>query len=95
MQTDYTENYKVIVIGGGQAGLSMGYYLAKSGIPYIILDASERVGDPGVNAGILSVYLLRRDTILSRECPFPPRGIHFRQRMKWPITCSNMRNILV
>ncbi len=45
MQTDHIEKYKVIVIGGGQAGLSMGYYLSKYRIPFIILDASERVGD--------------------------------------------------
>ncbi len=34
-----------IVIGGGQAGLSVGYHLAKRGIPFRILDASERIGD--------------------------------------------------
>ncbi|HSD64051.1 MAG TPA: NAD(P)/FAD-dependent oxidoreductase [Ignavibacteriaceae bacterium] len=37
--------YKVIVIGAGQAGLSVGYYLSKAGIPFLILDANERVGD--------------------------------------------------
>ena len=34
-----------IVIGGGQAGLAVGYHLAKRGIPFMILDASQRVGD--------------------------------------------------
>lgn len=34
-----------IVIGGGQAGLSVGYYLAKRGLPFLILDANARVGD--------------------------------------------------
>lgn len=38
-------NYKVIVIGAGQAGLSVGYYLKKNNIPFIMLDAGERVGD--------------------------------------------------
>jgi putative flavoprotein involved in K+ transport len=37
--------FKVIVIGAGQAGLSVGYYLKKNNIPFIILDAGERVGD--------------------------------------------------
>jgi len=37
--------YSVIIIGGGQAGLATGYYLSKAGIRFIILDASERVGD--------------------------------------------------
>ena len=40
-----SENFKVIVIGAGQAGLSVGYYLQKLNIPFIILDANERIGD--------------------------------------------------
>jgi putative flavoprotein involved in K+ transport len=40
-----TERFKVIVIGGGQAGLSVGYYLSKSNLSFVILDASKRVGD--------------------------------------------------
>src|SRR5262245_29335415 len=39
------DRYDVIVIGGGQAGLSVGYYLKKSGLRFLILDAAERVGD--------------------------------------------------
>ena len=39
------EKFKVIVIGGGQAGLSVGYYLKKYNIPFVILDASEKIGD--------------------------------------------------
>lgn len=39
------ENYKVAVIGAGQAGLSVGYFLKKNNIPFIILDVNERVGD--------------------------------------------------
>ncbi|HJW13090.1 MAG TPA: FAD-dependent oxidoreductase [Thermoanaerobaculia bacterium] len=40
-----TERLDVVVIGGGQAGLSVGYYLARSGSRFVILDANERVGD--------------------------------------------------
>jgi putative flavoprotein involved in K+ transport len=40
-----TDRYKIIVIGGGQAGLAMGYYLLQTGFPFIILDACERIGD--------------------------------------------------
>jgi putative flavoprotein involved in K+ transport len=36
---------EVIVIGGGQAGLAMGYHLAERGIGFVILDAAEHVGD--------------------------------------------------
>ncbi len=35
----------VIVIGGGQAGLSVGYHLAKKGVRFLILDAQARTGD--------------------------------------------------
>ena len=34
-----------VVIGGGQAGLATGYYLAKLGVSFQILDAKRRVGD--------------------------------------------------
>ena len=34
-----------IVIGGGQAGLVVGYYLARQKIPFLILDASKHTGD--------------------------------------------------
>jgi putative flavoprotein involved in K+ transport len=40
-----TKNYDTIVIGGGQAGLAAGYYLRQRGIDFVILDASERIGD--------------------------------------------------
>ena len=40
-----SENLKVIVIGAGQAGLSVGYYLKKLNIPFTMLDANERIGD--------------------------------------------------
>ena len=42
---DVRETFHTIVIGGGQAGLSVGYYLARQGRPFVILDASPRVGD--------------------------------------------------
>jgi len=40
-----TERYDTVIIGGGQAGLATGYHLAKEGRDFVILDASERVGD--------------------------------------------------
>jgi putative flavoprotein involved in K+ transport len=39
------ERVETLVIGGGQAGLSVGYQLARRGLPFLILDADERVGD--------------------------------------------------
>ena len=34
-----------VIIGAGQAGLSVGYHLARRGAPFLILDANQRVGD--------------------------------------------------
>jgi len=42
---DNTQRIQTLVIGGGQAGLSVGYHLAKRGLPFLILDANERIGD--------------------------------------------------
>ena len=36
---------ETVIIGGGQAGLTAGYHLAKRRRPFVILDANERVGD--------------------------------------------------
>ena len=35
----------IVIIGGGQAGLSTGYHLAQRGLPFVILEANQRVGD--------------------------------------------------
>ncbi len=34
-----------IVIGGSQAGLAVGYFLKKRGLPFVILDENDRIGD--------------------------------------------------
>jgi putative flavoprotein involved in K+ transport len=39
------EAFDVIVVGAGQAGLSVGYHLGRLGLRFVILDAGERVGD--------------------------------------------------
>ena len=44
-QNPSPETFHTIVIGGGQAGLSVGYYLASQGRSFAILDANQRVGD--------------------------------------------------
>lgn len=38
------EEFETIVIGGGQAGLSIGYYLKQHGQRFVILDANARIG---------------------------------------------------
>jgi putative flavoprotein involved in K+ transport len=37
--------FDTVVVGGGQAGLAMGHYLAELGRDFVILDAAARVGD--------------------------------------------------
>jgi putative flavoprotein involved in K+ transport len=39
------EYVETLVVGGGQAGLSVGYHLARRGLPFMILEANERIGD--------------------------------------------------
>ncbi|MGA6183496.1 FAD-dependent oxidoreductase, partial [Stenotrophomonas sp. NPDC077421] len=38
------DNVDVVVIGGGQAGLSAGYFLRRSRLSYVILDAETSPG---------------------------------------------------
>ena len=40
-----SEYFETVIIGGGQAGLSVGYHLARRGRRFVILDANERIGD--------------------------------------------------
>ena len=37
--------YDVIIIGAGQAGLSMGYYLQQTNLSFLILDKGEKIGE--------------------------------------------------
>ena len=39
-----SEQVEVVVIGAGRQGLSVGYFLARHGVPFVILDANARVG---------------------------------------------------
>jgi putative flavoprotein involved in K+ transport len=40
------EHIETVIIGGGQAGLSVGYHLARRDRRFVILDANQRIGDP-------------------------------------------------
>lgn len=37
-------SYDVIIIGGGQAGLAMGYFLKKSGLSFLIVEKETSIG---------------------------------------------------
>ena len=45
MGGDGVERFGTLVVGGGQAGLAVGYHLAQAGRSFAILDANGRVGD--------------------------------------------------
>ncbi len=38
------QRFDTVVVGGGQAGLAVGYYLARQGRDFVILDANDRIG---------------------------------------------------
>ena len=40
-----TERVQIVVIGGGQSGLSVGYCLQRAGLSFVILEANAHVGD--------------------------------------------------
>ena len=39
------DHYDVVVVGAGQAGIAMGYYLKQEGLSFVLLDSNDRVGD--------------------------------------------------
>ncbi len=45
MNNRVSERVQVVVIGAGQAGLSVGYCLAQRGLSFVILEANARIGD--------------------------------------------------
>ena len=44
-QASVAESIPTVIIGGGQAGLAMGYHLQRQGEQFVILDAQPRIGD--------------------------------------------------
>ncbi|WP_243355233.1 flavin-containing monooxygenase [Bacillus litorisediminis] len=39
------KNFDVVVVGAGQAGIAMGYYLKEAGLSFLLLDANSQIGD--------------------------------------------------
>jgi protoporphyrinogen oxidase len=37
-------NPQITILGGGSAGLVVGYWAGKAGIPFVLVEASDRVG---------------------------------------------------
>jgi len=80
--TSTVERTETIIVGGGQAGLATGYHLSRLGLPFMILDASEHIGDSW-RARWQSMRLFtpaRRDGLPGR--PFPAGKHSFPTRVE-------------
>jgi putative flavoprotein involved in K+ transport len=68
------ERHETVIIGGGQAGLAVGYHLKKRQRPFVILDANERVGDSWRKRwSSLRLYSpARADGLPGMDFPAPP-----------------------
>jgi putative flavoprotein involved in K+ transport len=72
-----TQKVHTLVVGAGQAGLSVGYFLARRGISFVILDTNRRVGDSWRNRwDSLRLFTPARYSGLA-GLPFPARGSAF------------------
>ena len=69
-----TERIDTVVIGAGQSGLSVGYHLAGSGVPFVILEANDRVGDTWRRRwDSLKLFTPARfDGLVGKPFPAPP-----------------------
>lgn len=69
-----TERVQVVVIGGGQAGLSVGYCLAQRGLSFVILEANPRIGDSWRNRwDSLRLFTpAKYDGLIGLPFPAPP-----------------------
>lgn len=71
------ERVQTLIIGGGQAGLSVGYHLQRRGLPFLILDAHSRIGDAWrMRWDSLRLFTPARYDGLA-GLPFPARGDSF------------------
>ena len=80
---DGREYVETQVIGGGQAGLAMGYQLSRRDLPYKIIDANERVGDAWRNRwDSLRLFTPNRLNRLP-GMPFPGYHWGFASKNEW------------
>jgi len=85
------ERYDTVIVGGGQAGLSVGYHLKKEGRSFVILDAGEQIGDSWRKRwDSLRLYSPAFKDGLP-GMPFPARKTAYRRRMRWVATWRRTR----
>ena len=78
-----TGRFDVLVIGAGQAGLSVGYYLAGTGLRFLILDGNPRIGDAWRNRwDSLRLFTpARYDGLAGMPFPAPPHSFPTKDEM--------------
>jgi putative flavoprotein involved in K+ transport len=77
------ERLDVLVIGGGQAGLSVGYHLRRRGLRFVILDASARIGDAWRNRwdSLRLFSPAKLDGLDGMRFPAPPNSFPTKDQM--------------
>ena len=77
------ERIQTVVIGAGQAGLSTGYHLARRGLPFVILEAQQRVGDSWRRRwdSLLLFTPARYDGLVGMPFPAPPHSFPTKNEM--------------
>ena len=86
-----SQRIETVIIGGGQAGLATGYQLARRGLPFVILDANDRIGDGWRNRwDSLRLFTPARYDGLP-GWPFPAPDCSSPTRTRWPATWRPMR----
>ena len=71
-----SERFDVVVIGGGQAGLAIGYFLARQGRRFVILEAADSIGAAWrARWDSLLLFTPRRyDALVGLDFPGDPDG---------------------
>jgi cation diffusion facilitator CzcD-associated flavoprotein CzcO len=68
------ERYDVVVVGAGQAGLAMGYFLARQGRRFVILDGADSIGSAWrARWDSLTLSTRRRGLRPASKAPLPPQ----------------------
>ena len=78
-----TERIQTVIIGAGQAGLAAAYYLKQRALPFILLEAHQRVGDAWRKRwDSLRLFTPARfDSIAGLRFPAPPRSFPSKDAM--------------
>lgn len=84
MQAEHSPEYvNTVVIGAGQAGLSVGYHLRRTGRSFVILEANDRVGDTWRRRwDSLRLFTpARYDGLVGMPFPAPPHSFPTKDEM--------------